>query len=148
MAKKRKRIKAAFDEAAQKIAPTEFGSEYITFSFKYFDRHNSKFSITSQNNRYFIKVIERFKSLSTESFRSLKQLTLFNNKSLRFHSIDFSDMRVSEKGFNIPNREELDENAYQFEVSSNSHGRIHGFIIGNTFFVRWFDPEHRLYKRG
>jgi hypothetical protein len=35
--------------------------------------------------------------------------------------------------------------AYQFQVSSNEHGRIHGLVIGNIFFIIWLDPDHRLY---
>ncbi|ELU7233491.1 hypothetical protein SCL96_003408 [Escherichia coli] len=34
---------------------------------------------------------------------------------------------------------------YQFAVSRNEHGRVHGFFIGNVFHVVWLDPHHRLY---
>jgi hypothetical protein len=34
---------------------------------------------------------------------------------------------------------------YQFEISANEHGRIHGFFLGDAFHVVWVDPEHRLY---
>jgi hypothetical protein len=60
-----------------------------------------------------------------------------------------------------PIERDVDENSYvrirtelgqevtepwQFSASTNEHGRVHGFIIGNTFFIRWFDPEHKLYS--
>jgi hypothetical protein len=43
-------------------------------------------------------------------------------------------------------REELtaDDNAWQFMISKKN-GRVHGFIPGNVFFVRWLDPRHNLY---
>jgi hypothetical protein len=77
---------------------------------------------------------------------SLKASELFSNRSssLRAHPIDWS--KTTEKyGFTHLNSQLKQIPAYQFQISSNEHGRIHGFILGNVFFVIWFDPEHKLY---
>ena len=34
---------------------------------------------------------------------------------------------------------------WQFQISSNEHGRVHGIFINDVFFVVWLDPEHALY---
>ncbi|MDD1966378.1 hypothetical protein ACIPO9_04375 [Pseudomonas sp. NPDC090203] len=34
---------------------------------------------------------------------------------------------------------------FQFAVSANLHGRIHGFFVDHVFFVVWLDPDHCLY---
>lgn len=68
------------------------------------------------------------------------------SRTLRIHKIDFRDSRVSVKGFGIPDAVEADANGWQFALSANEHGRVHGFLVEDTFFVRWLDPEHNLYS--
>ncbi|HCA3585732.1 TPA: hypothetical protein MO350_003382 [Salmonella enterica subsp. enterica serovar Java] len=34
---------------------------------------------------------------------------------------------------------------YQFAISRNEHGRIHGFFVDNIFHIVWLDPTHNLY---
>ena len=29
---------------------------------------------------------------------------------------------------------------------ANQHGRVHGILIDEVFYVVWLDPEHRLYQ--
>ena len=37
--------------------------------------------------------------------------------------------------------------AWQFQLSANEHGRVHGFFIGNIFYIIWLDQDHKLYPR-
>ncbi|MEJ1826111.1 hypothetical protein SMA73_25430, partial [Escherichia coli] len=36
--------------------------------------------------------------------------------------------------------------AWQFQLSANKHGRVHGILVDEVFYVVWLDPEHRLYQ--
>ena len=74
-----------------------------------------------------------------------RDLVQYKGKGLRNHPIDWSDPRVSERGFGVQRCEFLDESAYQFSVSGNEHGRIIGALIDTVFYVIWFDPDHQLY---
>ncbi|HEU4455801.1 MAG TPA: hypothetical protein VFR81_22240 [Longimicrobium sp.] len=65
--------------------------------------------------------------------------------TLRVHRIDFSDPRVTERSFNVRAQSDADERAWQFALSANEHGRVHGFLVEDTFYVRWLDPDHNLY---
>jgi hypothetical protein len=38
-----------------------------------------------------------------------------------------------------------EEEAWQFEITANEHGRVHGLLQDDTFFVVWIDPTHALY---
>lgn len=51
-------------------------------------------------------------------------------------------------GFGIPEMSNADELAWQFALSANEHGRVHGFLADNVFYVRWLDPDHNLYPGG
>jgi hypothetical protein len=114
--------------------------ELIKFSFKYLDLTHVKFHFNDREVVYFFKVIERFQKLSQN-----KVLYLKTNRSsgLRFHGIDWPD--TTENNFGIPLEDEIVDQPWQFEISSNEHGRVHGFFIGNVFNVVWFDPKHLLY---
>ena len=117
-------------------------SDEIRFSYKYLDLKHDKFCVDCQNSEYFIKLIARFADVSRMTAKELRLPR--NNGSIRSHGIKWHE--VSEDCFGIPNEDEIVTDPWQFSVSSNEHGRVHGFIIGNTFFVRWFDPEHKLYN--
>jgi len=114
----------------------------VHFSFKYLDIHKAKFSISTRGGQYFVKIMERLKNICT-----WKVQEILSNRStaLRAHSIQWN--ATSEpNGFSHLNEQLQQITPYQFEVSANAHGRVHGFFITNIFFIVWFDPEHQLYR--
>lgn len=114
----------------------------LHFSFKYLNINHNKFCIKNCNTNYFLKVIYRFKDLSTWS---IQQFTNSSSKTLRAHPINW-DETTEKNGFSHLNETFQDLPAYQFSISANEYGRIHGFIIDSVFFVVWFDPSHKLYS--
>lgn len=141
--------------APKKIIPTKLpkhtsikpgptaDNETLRFSFKHLDTTHEKFLIQGRDCLYFTKVFERLKNLS-----SFKVSEIFSNRSssLRAHPIDWETS--SEKdGFARLNEQLKQIPAYQFQISANEHGRVHGFILDNIFFVIWFDPVHNLYPK-
>jgi hypothetical protein len=60
------------------------------------------------------------------------------------HPIKWED--TSENKFGFPNEEQLVDTPYQFSISSNEHGRVHGFFIAEVFYIVWLDPNHLLYS--
>ncbi len=123
------------------IKPTQIDdTERVSFNFRRLKTKDKKFDYTLKDKQYFLKLVERLKSLC--DFNRV-ELTSNKSSSLRCHKIDFN--ACTENGFGlIP--EDLDEEAFQLEVSANEHGRIHGYFVGNIFYVVWLDPEHQLYK--
>lgn len=137
-----KKIKKT-SEYSSLIKKMDINGIHISFSFKYLDTQNQKFCIKKKDGKYFNKVVERLQGLSSYTPLALRNS---GSSSLRTHPIDFS--KTSEKnGFTIKNPElHQNDNAYQFEISANEHGRIHGLFIDTVFYVVWFDPEHKLYS--
>jgi len=87
--------------------------------------------------------VERIKDLSMKPVVELVRQRA--DRATRFHRIDWKDDWVSECGFGINGMPTLDDEAWQFAVSANQHGRVHGFLIYNLFYVVWLDPDHKLY---
>lgn len=80
--------------------------------------------------------------------KDLSSLTSFDLKanrssSLRFHPINWKD--TSQDSFGIISEEQLVDQAYQFSLSANQYGRVHGFFIQEVFYIVWLDPNHKLY---
>lgn len=123
------------------IPTTPIHEKHVSFSFKHLDLGNNKFSITGKNARYFQKVLERLKNLS-----GLLPGEIIQNRSiaLRAHPIEWKQTSERE-GFTTLNEQLQGQRPYQFQISTNEHGRIHGFFIGPVFHVVWFDPDHKLY---
>ena len=76
---------------------------------------------------------------------TLQDLLKNRSKSLRCHPIDWKDT-TEPYGFGIPNEEKIVlDPPYQFQISANEHGRVHGFFRDNVFYIVWLDPDHNLY---
>ena len=67
----------------------------------------------------------------------------YQRGGMRVHTIDFSE--TTEAGFSNLSSQLQDLAAWQFSISANEHGRVHGFLIDHIFNVVWFDPDHQLY---
>ena len=115
-------------------------SEFLNFSLKYFECVKDKFDFNPRESDYFIVLINRIQDLCR-----FKTSEFYANRSsaLRAHPIEWDD--TTEDCFNLKNEDQLVDTPYQFELTANEYGRIHGFLIDNTFYIRWFDPEHNLY---
>jgi len=116
--------------------------EGISFSFRYYQDDKDKFSIGGRDARYLASLLRRLRDLS-----QLKAQEVINNqsKSLRCHGIVWLDT-TEPNGFGIPNEDMLVNVPYQFQISANEYGRVHGFFSENVFYIVWLDPEHNLYS--
>ena len=117
-------------------------SDYLSFSWKYFER-TQKFHLNRVKHTYVGQLIEKLHELSKKT-----EQELFQDHNLkrffRLHPIDWKD--TTENGFsNLPEKL-LEQQPWQFSVTSNEHGRVHGFFIDSTFYIVWFDPDHLLYS--
>ena len=141
--RKTKRLKETPIPRSENTQPTKLSQpeQGISFSYKYLKQDNPKFSIKKQDLKYTIALLTRLQDLSCLSVQELKGN---RNKTLRCHPIDWKD--TSEKSFGIPNEEQLVDVPYQFSISANKHGRVHGFFIRQVFYIVWLDPEHQLYS--
>jgi hypothetical protein len=60
---------------------------------------------------------------------------------MRNHQIKFSDTSEP-NGFKTLNEQLKDKEAWQFEITKSIHGRVHGILIDDVFYVIWIDPCH------
>ena len=132
MGKKIKKPKRPQQENAITKAKAQIASDQgklINFSFKYHTL-TDKFSFTGQGTDYFAVLFDRIKGLCTWT---TQQFYSDRSSSLRSHPIDWSD--TTEGSFGIPKEDEIVDTPYQFCLTANQYGRVHGFFISNTFYT-------------
>jgi len=116
-------------------------SSLIHFSFKHLDLFgNSKFTLKHCSDGYAEKFLTRLKDvcgMRLKDFRGVYQ------KELRNHTIDWA--KTSEPGGFAVNAQLKAKEAWQFELTKSEHGRVHGILVDNVFYVIWLDPKHHLY---
>lgn len=114
----------------------------IVFSFKYMDLNgNPKFHLNHAGGNYLPKFLERLKAVC--AFQ-LQEFMSNRSGAMRCHPIDFAS---TSEPTGFPLNDQLREAPpHQFSISSNEHGRVHGFLLGHTFYVVWLDPGHKLYE--
>lgn len=116
--------------------------EDLRFSFKHFDLSNPKFHTDRCGHAYLEKFLIRLRDLcriKVDEFRSNR------TASLKSHRINFENTTET-AGFSALNEQLRAEEAWQFEITRNEHGRVHGLLVGGTFYVVWIDPDHLLYN--
>src|SRR5690554_3558112 len=114
----------------------------ISFSFQYLDSSNPKFDYSDRESGYFCKVLQRLSALCTKTRR---EISVDRTSALRAHPIDWAGT-TEPKGFSHLDEQLQESMPYQFSISANEHGRVHGFFIDSVFYVVWFDPRHELYR--
>ena len=65
-------------------------------------------------------------------------------KGLRNHQHDWAETARPD-GFAHLNDHYAAYPGWQFCITANEYGRVHGIVIDDTFYVIWLDIGHRLY---
>ena len=126
-----------------KILPLPIERRCLSFSFRFFV-NREPFQVERGSDVYPLVLLERLRDVCGMTVLELKTC---RNAALRCHAIDWAET-TEPAGFSHLNasiRREFEP--YQFSISANEHGRIHGFFIEEVFYIVWVDPDHRLYSR-
>lgn len=113
----------------------------MRFSFKLFDTSDEDVCPPEFQNGYTKSLMLRLRDLSTWK---VSQFLNTYSKSTRNHMIAW-DKTARPDGFVHLNEQYQAYPAWQFSVSANEHGRVHGLLIGNCFYVIWLDSNHAVY---
>lgn len=138
----KKRLPKTPDKKAPLPITSIISEDKIHFRFDYFDAEHHLFKDSYFPCKWVTALLRRLKELQRYTLGYFKTDTRFR-KSQYVHPIKWETANLN--SFSIHNREEFDEDAWQFGLSKTT-GRVHGFFIGNLFYIVWLDPEHKLNK--
>ena len=114
----------------------------LLFSFKYFDDSDPELCPSVFHESYTHALMQRLKDLSSWT---IQEFITKRHKSIRNHSHNWSET-IRPKGFTHLNEQLQNYPGWQFVISANKHGRVHGIIIDHVFYVVWLDQNHKLYS--
>lgn len=114
----------------------------LRFSFRLFDPNDVEVCPATFKDGYVQILMDRLKSLSTWT---VNEFASGGTKALRNHPIKWEDTARPD-GFALPEQFQA-YTPFQFSLSVNEWGRVHGLLIDDTFHVVWLDQDHRLYPQ-
>lgn len=110
----------------------------IKISFEFFDSENKFFTLGNIEKEWFTDLLEELKNLS-----QLTKKEIFHEYKKKYKPHPYYD---SIKSLNY--KDEYLTNP-QYEATqltlTKSTGRIHGFFIGNIYYIRFLDRWHNMY---
>lgn len=125
------------------IRKTDVPPALLTFSFRYFTHDDAVSPETEHPDGYLPALMDKLRNLSGWT------VTEFLNPRARaahVHPIDWSDTARPDGFAHLP-QQVRDGTSWQFAVTANRYGRVHGLLIGGVFHVVWLDCNHKVYPR-
>jgi hypothetical protein len=129
-------------EEAQSVHKSkELPDDLVRLSFRHYTP-TEKFCLPAGEDlaAYAPVLFDRLKQVSG---MRLSEFTRYN-KTLRNHSHDWASTTEADGYIHLS--QQLQQcTPYQFSLTANEHGRVHGILIDEVFYVVWLDPAHNLY---
>ena len=113
----------------------------LRFSFKFFYSSDAEMCPPTFQDEYTQTLMQRLRDLSTWK---VSRFTGTTDKTVRNHKHDW-DRTSRPRGFVNLNAHFQAYDGWQFCLTANEHGRVHGIMIDDTFYVIWLDQNHNLY---
>lgn len=136
--------KQALPDASGRVhKDRQLADDLLRFSFRHFVL-TQKFAFPTEDDQkphYWGTLFDRLRNVSNmtvSEFRSNK------HKALRAHMHDWP--KTSEaQGYSHLNAQLRGCEPWQFCLTANECGRVHGILIDEVFYVVWLDHNHALY---
>jgi len=114
----------------------------LLFSFQFFDREHELFNIGGDIKlSWYVHLFDCLKEINNRTWHDLKTNGNFDAHDYGGMSINVSlENYLSSKHHIV--KEQLE--CFQIRICSKSDGRLHGFIIRNTFYIVWIDKWHNM----
>jgi hypothetical protein len=119
---------------------TDVSGTLLKFSFAKFDHSDEEMCPAEFPLNYTQGLMRRLRAISSWTVEKFQR---HYDSTLRNHFHDWA--KTSRAGFGKLKGEFRDLDGWQFCLENREHGRVHGVIAGDTFYIIWLDGNHRLY---
>lgn len=123
-----------------KKADIDWGSRKLNFSFGFYEETHKEYTLQSWSKEQILMTILRFKQICSKTLNEMKQ----GRRTLHFHEV-FWESTIEKKGFTNPTANLY--HAFQFALLgvSEKGARVYGFLDTGTFYIVWFDLDHKIW---
>lgn len=112
--------------------------ETLLFTFQFFDRDHEAFNLGHTEKDWYISLMDCLREVCRINRHEL-MVVQKNHYQAHVHDWDKLDYK-----YKLDDDFLIQVECCQFSLTKST-GRVHGFIIGNRFYVVWLDPHHNLY---
>lgn len=114
--------------------------EKLRFSFEYYDRHSTKYCMSSWTCDQIRKALLRLKEISAKSFFDLRR----ERRVYHFTEVIW-EKTIKKQGFPEANVNKLP--AFHFSLLSvnDQLTRVYGAYSSGIFYIVWFDLNHEIW---
>lgn len=110
----------------------------VLFSFRFLDRDHELFNLKDVDFTWYLSLLDNLREISR---LNRHEFIVEQKQHYECHQHRWEKLKHR---FNIPWFEQIQDECWQFTLSK-SYGRVHGFMIGNRFYIVWLDKYHQLY---
>ncbi|MBU0580865.1 MAG: hypothetical protein KKA19_06780 [Candidatus Margulisbacteria bacterium] len=112
----------------------------IKFSFEFYDTGESKYCISKWKEHQILETLKRLKDINQKTFYEMST----GGRTYHFHPVCW-ESTVEKKGFSNLKVNQLE--AFQFGLLgvNGQKARVFGGYADNTFYIVWFDLEHKIW---
>jgi hypothetical protein len=120
---------------------TDVSGALLKFSFLHFDHSDEEMCPAEFTPQYTQSLMRRLRAISN---RTVEKFERNYDGTIKNHAHDWSKT-ARPGGFGKLKGEFRDLEGWQFCLENRGHGRVHGVMAGDTFYVIWLDLHHGLY---
>lgn len=122
----------------------EIPDDLVRFSFRHYTP-SDKFCLPAAERAipYLQVLLDRLRDVSGLRVSDFQR---DRNRTLRSHSHDWATT-TEQEGYTHLSQQLQGCTPWQFSLTANEHGRVHGLLIDEVFYVVWLDPNHSLYAK-
>jgi hypothetical protein len=128
----------AIEQQRIPIVEGRFHDKEPVFSFKYYDHAHVDFSICTHTMEDVKKLFSRLRDYSRMLWREVIQ-----HHGSHHHEVHWRDTAYPNGFENIPVK--IREGITPRQFALEGIYRIFGFFDGTTFYIVWFDKDHKVY---
>lgn len=113
-------------------------NEKLRFSFKLFDRTHKAFNLGGIDASWYLTLLDTLQDLSTLTWKQVRE-----ERQKKYDPHPYTWEKCNYK-FKFDEESLKQFEAFQLRLDK-SNGRIHGFLVGNIYYVYWLDPHHNMF---
>jgi len=110
----------------------------LRFSFEFYDTSCDKYCLSSWSKEQIAEALKRLKEICDKKFNELH-----GDRVLGFKPVDWT--QTIEKKFPSTKANLLEAFHFSLIGINNQKARVYGAYGDNTFFIVWFDIDHKIW---
>jgi hypothetical protein len=115
----------------------------ITFSFEYYDSTRDDYCISGWSREQIRRTLNCLKDINSKSFNQLRR----ENRVYHFGEVNWENT-VEKSGFSNPAVNKMSAFHFSLVGVNNQLARAFGAYYAGTFYIVWFDLNHKIWPVG